>query len=147
MENHLSDKINCCFCDKNLSPCDKDTTTKPIKYKCPACERIYCSAKCSQLHKDIFECSGVRERTPYVPLSKFDQKQFLDDYFFLEAVNNKVEYAQRVFSHIKRPVLPGSHQKKKVKNSRKKKSKGPKKQSEPPTVSSKDKQSCPTNST
>lgn len=93
--------VNCCFCDKNLSPGDKETQTKSIiKYKCPGCERLYCSANCCGGHKEKFSCSGLRDQTPYVPLSKFDQKQFLDDYFFLEKINSEIERAQRVL-----PVL------------------------------------------
>lgn len=103
MDNSLGDKINCCFCDKDLSPNSEGTSARPIKYKCPACGRIYCSAVCFTSHKDIFECSGIRDRTPYVHLASYDQKQFLDDYFFLEAVNNKIEYAQKVLKVTKRP--------------------------------------------
>lgn len=101
--------INCCFCDLNLSP-HKSTNSlvegesernqllkrSITKYKCPACERYYCSAICSSAHKNKFNCSGIRDKTPYVHLSKFDQKQFLDDYFFLEDVNKKIETSQRI---------------------------------------------------
>ena len=96
--------INCCFCDKNLSPGDKETETKSIiKYKCPGCERLYCSANCCSGHKEKFSCSGIRDQTPYVSLSKFDQKQFLDDYFFLEKINGGIERAQRILPRIPKP--------------------------------------------
>lgn len=117
MENNPSDKINCCFCDKDLSPNAEGTSTRPIKYKCPACGRIYCSAVCFTSHKDIFECSGIRDRIPYVHISKFDQKQFLDDYFFLESVNSKIESAQKILKATKRPVN-GISKKRKVKKLR-----------------------------
>lgn len=101
MESYSSDSINCCFCDKDLSPGDNKTKNSIIKYKCPGCERFYCSAICSSGHKEKFACSGTRNKTPYVHLSKFDQKQFLDDYFFLEEVNNKIENAQRCLNQLK----------------------------------------------
>lgn len=96
--------INCCFCDKNLSPGENQQATKPstiTKYKCPACERVYCSADCCSGHKEKFSCPGIRNPTPYVHLSKFDQKQFLDDYFFLEKVGNKIESAQRAATRLR----------------------------------------------
>lgn len=95
MENYSEKLVNCCFCDKDLSPGGQNSIVSSTKYKCPSCERVYCSANCFVGHKTKFDCSGVRNRTPYVDLSKFDQKQFLDDYFFLEEVNNKIETAHR----------------------------------------------------
>lgn len=103
MENHSSG--NCCFCDKDLSPSDQSSTkSSVIKYKCPACERIYCSANCFGGHKEKYDCSGVRNKIPYVNLSQFDQKQFLDDYFFLEEVNKKIESAHRALPTLKKGV-------------------------------------------
>lgn len=96
METHDSKLLNCCFCDKNLSPESQNSSKSIVKYKCPACDKIYCSADCCGGHKEKFNCPGIRNRTPYVHLSKFDQRQFLDDYFFLEEVNNKIEKSQRV---------------------------------------------------
>lgn len=96
MENLSVISINCCFCDINLTS-DKRVESKSVtKYKCPACERLYCTADCFRGHKEKFNCSGVRNKTPYVHISKFDQKQFLDDYFFLEEVNKKVETLHRI---------------------------------------------------
>lgn len=100
MENLSTISINCCFCDKNLSS-DNNTKSKSVfRYKCPACERLYCSAHCFGGHKEKFSCSGIRNKTPYVPISRFDQKQFLDDYFFLEEVNNKVETLNKILPEL-----------------------------------------------
>lgn len=97
--------IICCSCDKNLSPCDvggDDNKLKTItRYKCPGCGRFYCSASCCSSHKDKFDCLGIRDQTPYVPLDKFDQKQFLDDFFFLEKINGQIERAQRILPRLK----------------------------------------------
>lgn len=106
MEIIPKNQINCCFCNKDLSTPSCQSVgeqTKIVinKYKCPSCERLYCSANCSSGHKDKFDCSGTRDRTPYVHLSKFDQKQFLDDYFFLEEVNKKIETAHRKLPELK----------------------------------------------
>lgn len=103
MENLASNPINCCFCDKNLSPSGTNNDIRVVKYKCPACERLYCSATCSSGHKEKFACPGVRNKTPYVPINQFDQKQFLDDYFFLEEVNSKIEKAHKILPELNKP--------------------------------------------
>lgn len=97
----VSESIICCFCDKDLTPKanslngDDDRGTI-IRYKCPGCERSYCSASCCSGHKEKYSCPGTRLKTPYVHMSKFDQKQFLDDYFFLEDINTRIERASRI---------------------------------------------------
>lgn len=126
MENHNSNLLNCCFCDKNLSPGSQDNSKPIVKYRCPACDRIYCSANCCSGHKDKFDCPGIRNKTPYVHLSKFDQKQFLDDYFFLEEVNNKIESSQKVLPVLASKIKTKSKNKKRKFNrrNRKKQSEG-----------------------
>lgn len=120
MESYSTESPNCCcFCDKNLLPnINKGTTNgqsiqqSPIrqsnKYKCPGCERLYCSADCFAGHKEKFQCTGVRNKIPYVHMKNFDQKQFLDDYFFLEEVNNKIEDAHRLLPVSRRKLNPVS---------------------------------------
>lgn len=102
MENNSSKSVYCCFCDKDLSTSDQSSGSREIKYKCPACEKFYCNSNCFTGHKDKLDCPGVRDKTPYIHLSKFDQKQFLDDYFFLEEVNNKIETSQRILSQLRK---------------------------------------------
>lgn len=102
MESQSFNLNNCCFCDTDLSPSNQTKSKSITKYRCPGCERFYCKADCFSGHKEKFSCSGVRNKTPYVHISQFDQKQFLDDYFFLEEVNNKIEnLAKRVSPRIK----------------------------------------------
>lgn len=104
MENQTDQITNCCFCDKLLSSRgeegEKQTYNKIITYKCPACERKYCSANCCTGHKEKYDCCGVRNKTPYVKLDRFDQKQFLDDYFFLEEVKQKLDTVHRVSTKV-----------------------------------------------
>lgn len=119
MENLSTISINCCFCDKNLSSSNNTNLKSVFKYKCPACERLYCSANCFGGHKEKFSCPGIRNKTPYVHISKFDQKQFLDDYFFLEEVNNKIETSSRILpTLIKGTSSKTSQLKRKNKNFR-----------------------------
>lgn len=101
MDEHKANLINCCSCDKDLSSGGQDGDKRIIKYKCPGCERLYCNSECFISHKDKFQCSGIRNKTPYVHLSNFDQKQFLDDYFFLEEVNHKLESVQRIIPKLR----------------------------------------------
>lgn len=94
--------INCCFCDKDLSPGDSIESTKSItKYKCPGCGRTYCSADCCSGHKEKFSCSGIRDQTPYVHIKNFNQKQFLDDFFFLEKISIEIERKQRILPRLR----------------------------------------------
>lgn len=116
MENHYSKSVNCCFCDKNLSQNNQSSSNTVAKYKCPACDKIYCSASCCSGHKEKFNCPGIRNKTPYVHRSNFDQRQFLDDYFFLEEVNNKIENFQRIL-----PVVVSKVKNKKSKSRRNRK--------------------------
>lgn len=104
MENHYSKSVNCCFCDKNLSQNSQSNPNTVIKYKCPACDKLYCSASCCCGHKEKFNCPGIRNKTPYVHRSNFDQRQFLDDYFFLEEVNNKIESSQRILPTVSNKI-------------------------------------------
>lgn len=108
MENYSTKSINCCFCDKDLSPDHQNKLKSPIKYRCPSCERLYCQPDCFSGHKEKFSCSGVRNKTPYIHLSKFDQQHFLDDYFFLEGISNKLENSHRILPELKPTSTSGS---------------------------------------
>lgn len=83
----------CCICDKDLS-------TNSLVYKCPACTRPYCQANCCKIHKEQFECTGVRDKTPYVHKSSYDEKQFIDDYLFLEEINQQIGTKQKLGGKI-----------------------------------------------
>lgn len=125
MENTNLGSEYCCFCDKNISYSEnKDQPKKKIiVYKCPGCERKYCSVNCCSGHKQKYHCSGSRVRTPYVKLSEFGQAQFLDDYFFLEDVNQKLETISRISSKLPRTSHPANANKIEGNKSQKKRGK------------------------
>ena len=79
----LDDKA-CCIC-KSMD----------IKYRCPGCQLRTCCLDCVKKHKDVFLCSGKREKTPFVRMSQFYQKEFLNDYFFLEETEQVIDRAAR----------------------------------------------------
>nr|XP_023674811.1 box C/D snoRNA protein 1 [Paramormyrops kingsleyae] len=54
------------------------------KYRCPACLKHSCSLPCVKKHKSDSGCTGVRDKTAFVPLSCFDEMTLLSDYRFLE---------------------------------------------------------------
>ncbi|RWS04226.1 box C/D snoRNA protein 1-like protein [Dinothrombium tinctorium] len=68
---------------------------KPSKYRCPCCEANTCSLNCCKMHKIQFDCNGLRNRIQFKRLSDFDQKQFLDDYFFLEDTDRSIDAFRR----------------------------------------------------
>ena len=79
----LDDKA-CCICK-----------SRDVKYRCPECQLRTCCLDCVKKHKDVFSCSGKREKTLFVKMSDFDQKEFLNDYFFLEETEQLIDRAAR----------------------------------------------------
>ncbi|XP_061421878.1 box C/D snoRNA protein 1 isoform X2 [Lethenteron reissneri] len=65
------------------------------KYRCPCCLLRSCSVACVQAHKTQRHCSGVRNKTIYVPLGTFSEGHLLSDYRFLEDVGRAVENSTR----------------------------------------------------
>lgn len=61
------------------------------KYTCPKCEVKSCCVKCVRIHKKELECDGIRDKTKYVPISKFTNLDLLSDYRLLEDATRAVE--------------------------------------------------------
>lgn len=64
---------------------------QPSRYTCPRCLTKTCSSSCSSTHKIAMACSGVRDRTGYVPMNSYGWGTMMDDYVFLEDVGRVVE--------------------------------------------------------
>ncbi|XP_048845624.1 box C/D snoRNA protein 1 isoform X2 [Brienomyrus brachyistius] len=67
----------------SLSSCEA-CGAEEAKYRCPACLKHSCSLPCVKKHKSDSGCTGVRDKTAFVPLSRFDEMTLLSDYRFLE---------------------------------------------------------------
>ncbi|XP_077133650.1 box C/D snoRNA protein 1 [Ranitomeya variabilis] len=65
------------------------------KYKCPRCQKYSCSLPCVKKHKVDVACSGVRDKTAFVPLSTFSDLHLLSDYRFLEDAGRVADAAMR----------------------------------------------------
>ncbi|XP_044157245.1 box C/D snoRNA protein 1 [Bufo gargarizans] len=65
------------------------------KYKCPQCLKYSCSLPCVKKHKVDVPCSGVRDKTAFVPLSTFSDLHLLSDYRFLEDAGRVADAAMR----------------------------------------------------
>ncbi|KAM3914179.1 box C/D snoRNA protein 1 [Leptodactylus fuscus] len=65
------------------------------KYKCPRCLKYSCSLPCVKKHKVDVTCSGVRDKTAFVPLSTFGDLHLLSDYRFLEDASRVADAAMR----------------------------------------------------
>lgn len=61
------------------------------KYTCPRCETKICSLDCTKTHKIQASCSGVREKTEYVPLNHYNDVAMWRDLAFLREVGDKVK--------------------------------------------------------
>lgn len=49
------------------------------KYRCPGCEFITCSLACTKEHRAQSGCKGTRDRTAFVPISRFNEQHLLSD--------------------------------------------------------------------
>ncbi|KAI1883020.1 hypothetical protein AGOR_G00240940 [Albula goreensis] len=78
----------------SLANCDT-CGTEEARYRCPGCSKHSCSLPCVKKHKSEFRCSGVRDNTAFVPLSKFDEMNLLSDYRFLEDTSRLADSAHR----------------------------------------------------
>lgn len=65
--------------------CEECRMKTPI-YQCPRCLIRTCSLECCTCHKKRTGCSGKRNRTEFVPLSRMTDNTMRNDYFFLEEV-------------------------------------------------------------
>ncbi|XP_077974347.1 box C/D snoRNA protein 1-like [Styela clava] len=58
----------------------------PPKYKCPKCSVRTCCLLCVKTHKKMNDCDGVRCKTTFVPLNKYNENNMLNDYRLLEEI-------------------------------------------------------------
>ncbi|XP_003744671.1 box C/D snoRNA protein 1 [Galendromus occidentalis] len=81
---------------------------KSAKYRCPRCALRTCSVDCVRSHKEASGCSGLRDRTAYVPLSKFTEMDLQSDYRLLEETANVIDGSIRdkIVKPHRGPVLP-----------------------------------------
>lgn len=62
------------------------------KYKCPRCSTRTCSLKCSKLHKERAQCSGVRDPTAYIKRSQLTTPAGFDhDFNFLSRLEREIQ--------------------------------------------------------
>src|ERR1700689_5122991 len=59
-------------------------------YTCPRCSIRTCSLPCSTTHKTRTGCSGVRDKTKFVPMNRYTYGTMMDDYVFLEDMSRRV---------------------------------------------------------
>ena len=78
------DTANCEICKENA-----------FKYKCPACSIKTCSLTCCKAHKQATSCTGQRDKTKFVKLQEFTERELLNDYNFLEEQSRLVDNTQR----------------------------------------------------
>ncbi|KAG5848016.1 hypothetical protein ANANG_G00132380 [Anguilla anguilla] len=69
--------------------------TEEARYRCPGCLKHSCSLPCVKTHKSESGCSGMRDKTAFVPISKFDEMNLLSDYRLLEDTSRLVDSTHR----------------------------------------------------
>ncbi|KAI8070605.1 uncharacterized protein B0P05DRAFT_550358 [Gilbertella persicaria] len=60
-------------------------------YTCPRCLIHTCSVDCVKKHKQEEECSGIRDKTSYVALQKYNEANMMSDYTYLEDVSRQTD--------------------------------------------------------
>ncbi|KAI8998434.1 hypothetical protein BC832DRAFT_565807 [Gaertneriomyces semiglobifer] len=80
--------------------------THPFKYKCPRCFCRSCSLVCSKEHKVQSSCTGQRNKTEFVPMSKYTPNHMSSDYVFLEEAYRIADNATRDIHRIKSEMKP-----------------------------------------
>lgn len=65
------------------------------KYCCPKCEVKTCALECLNIHKKELNCTGIRDKTKFVPLREMTEKDFMSDYCFLEECTRYVSDRKR----------------------------------------------------
>ena len=67
----------------------------PSKYTCPACQVKSCSLACITAHKQKTSCSGQRNKTKFIPISKYNLNHLMSDFKFLEQVERVTQEASK----------------------------------------------------
>lgn len=70
-------------------------STKEAKYTCPKCEVKTCCLNCLTIHKKELDCSGIRDKTKYIPIKKMTGMDYMSDYVFLEECTRYVDMRKR----------------------------------------------------
>lgn len=73
----------------NYKKCEMCSCAAAI-YRCPRCEMQTCSVLCVKQHKVKSGCSGERDKTAFVDISLYNDKDLLNDYRFLEDAERKL---------------------------------------------------------
>ena len=64
---------------------------EPAKYSCPACSCNACSLNCSTRHKELYSCSGIRDKTKFVPKSLYGEQEFISDFHLLDDIGKAID--------------------------------------------------------
>lgn len=76
---------------KLCQTCQKDDW----KYTCPRCLVHSCSLTCVLQHKKEANCSGIRDKTSYVPLREYNESHMMSDYTYLEDISRQSDNLTR----------------------------------------------------
>ncbi|KAI8926415.1 hypothetical protein BC831DRAFT_400035, partial [Entophlyctis helioformis] len=65
------------------------------QYKCPRCSLRTCSLACAKKHKVDAGCTGIRDKTAFVPKEQYGMSNLMSDYCFLEDAYRIADNAAR----------------------------------------------------
>lgn len=65
------------------------------KYRCPGCNVVTCSLACTKQHKADTGCKGTRDRTAFVPISRFNETHLVSDINLLSDTSRTTEVGRK----------------------------------------------------
>lgn len=65
------------------------------KYRCPGCSVITCSLPCTKQHRANSGCKGTRDRTAFVPISRFNETHLVSDINLLSDTSRVSEVGRK----------------------------------------------------
>ncbi|KAF8272525.1 hypothetical protein EI94DRAFT_1566131 [Lactarius quietus] len=85
-----TDNATCSTIQNSTVPQCQVCSSRVAIYTCPCCATQTCSLPCSSTHKTRTGCTGVRDKTKFVPMNGYTYGTMMDDYVFLEDVGRRV---------------------------------------------------------
>lgn len=65
------------------------------KYRCPGCNVVTCSLACTKQHRTDTGCKGTRDRTAFVPISRFNETHLVSDINLLSDTSRTTEVGRK----------------------------------------------------
>lgn len=76
------------------------------KYRCPGCAVVTCSLACTKQHRADSGCKGTRDRTAFVPISRFNETHLVSDINLLSDTSRTTDKGRKITGQDEEERLP-----------------------------------------